>query len=369
MKKLIIAALAALAGAIAVAPASADIKVTDVMGRERVFKEPAQRVLLGFYFEDFLAITGPGAYDRVVAINKAAWHNWRNSQWKTYTKAIPRIKELVDIGGTEGNAFSLEKAISVKPDVAILPVWMIKSMGEMIDRLEAAGIPVIAADYNAQTVEKHVASTLAIGAVMGSLDRAKKLAEEYKAAVADVQARVAKAQKAGAAKKRVYVEMGHKGPGEYDASYGDGNMWGGIITTAGGDNIASGIVKHRGPMNPEMVLAKNPQVILIPGSYWIRGDNAVVMGFGIKESQTKERLAAYKARNGWPNLDAVKANEMHAVYHGGARTLYDYAFLQYIGKVLYPEAFADVDPKETHRRFYERYLPIAAEGSFLTGLK
>jgi iron complex transport system substrate-binding protein len=368
MKNTLYAALFALLGAIAPALASADIKVTDVMGRERTLPQPAQRVLLGFYFEDFLAITGPNAYDRVVAINKSAWHDWRNSQWKTYSKAIPRIEKLIDVGGTESNAFSLEKAIAAKPDVAILSAWQIRSMGEMIDRLEAAGIPVIAADYNAQTVEKHVASTMTIGAVMGTMDRAHKLASEYKAAVEDVRSRVSKAVKAGATPKRVYVELGHKGPDEHDRTFGNGYMWGGMIDHAGGKNIANGVIERTAPINPEHVLAQNPEVILIPGSYWTNGDKAVLMGFGVSEEETKSRLKPYVNRSGWANLDAVKNNQIHAVYHGGARTLYDYAFLQYLGKVMYPKAFADIDPKETHRQFYERYLPIAANGSFVTGL-
>lgn len=366
MKKHMLGALMALVAAAFPPVAVAEIHLTDVMGRKHTLDKPAERVLLGFYFEDFLAITGPDAYDRVVAINKAAWHDWRNSQWKTYVKAIPRIATLTDVGGTESNAFSLEKAISVQPDVAILSAWQIKSMGEMVDRLQAAGIPVIAVDYNAQTVEKHVASTLAIGAVMGCTERARQLADEYAAAVADIKARVAKAIARGAEKKRVYVELGHKGPGEYDRTFGGGYMWGGMIDLAGGANIANGVVKRTAPLHPEHVLAQNPEVIVIPGSYWVKGDQAVVMGFGVNESDTKDRLAAYTKRDGWASLDAVKNNQIHALYHGGARTLYDYAFLQYLGKVLYPEAFADIDPKETHRRFYERYLPISAQGSFLT---
>lgn len=368
MRKTLFAALFVVLGAITPNLAAAEIKITDVMGREHTLSHPAQRVLLGFYFEDFMAIAGHNAYDRVVAINKAAWHDWRNSQWKAYSKVIPRIETLIDVGGTESNAFSLEKAIASKADVAILSAWQIKSMGEMVDRLEAAGIPVIAADYNAQTVEKHVASTLAIGAVMGTLDRAHKLADEYKAAVGDVRKRVAQAQKNGATPKRVYVELGHKGPDEYDRTYGKGYMWGGMIDHAGGKNIASGIVQRSAPLNPEHVLNQNPEVILIPGSYWTNGDKAVLMGFGVSEEETQSRLKAYRQRNGWANLDAVKNGQIHAVYHGGARTLYDYAFLQYIGKVLYPKAFADIDPKATHRRFYEKYLPISAVGSFVTGL-
>ena len=39
-------------------PALAEIKVTDVKGREVRLEKPAERVVLGFYYEDFLAVVG-----------------------------------------------------------------------------------------------------------------------------------------------------------------------------------------------------------------------------------------------------------------------------------------------------------------------
>ncbi len=343
--------------------ARAEIRVTDVLGRERVLAAPAQRVLLGFYFEDFLAIVGPGAYDRVIGISKPAWHDWRNSQWKAYSAVIPRIETLADVGGTDSAALNLELAVSLRPDVALIAAWQFRALGETVDRLEAAGIPVVVVDYNAQTIATHVKSTMVIGKIMGTGQRARKLADEYKAAVEDVIARVARADDTA---KRVYVEIGNKGAGEYGNSYGKGYMWGGVIDLAGGRNIADGKVERWGPLNPEYVISENPELILIPGSFWVKNDKAVLMGFGVDPKETRARLASYLKRPGWAGLDAVKSRRVLALYHGGARTLYDYAFLQYLAKALHPEVFKDVDPEANHRRFYERYLPIKAQGSFMT---
>ncbi|MDH5750111.1 MAG: ABC transporter substrate-binding protein [Rhodospirillales bacterium] len=362
MKILIVLGLA-LTTALIGGHAKAEIKMTDILGRERVLEASPQRVLLGFYYEDFLAIVGPDAYERVVGISKAAWHGWRNSQWKAYSRVIPRIEKLVDVGGTDNAAFNLELAISLRPDVALLAAWQFRALGETVNRLEAAGIPVVVVDYNAQTVASHVESTLIIGKLMGAEERARTLAGEYKAAVDDVTARVAKA---GGVAKRVYVEIGRKGAGEYGKSYGSGYMWGGVINLAGGKNIADGKIQQTGPLNPEYVISQNPELILIPGSFWVKGDKSVLMGFGVDTGETKSRLTAYLGRPGWAGLDAAKSRRVLALYHGGTRTLYDYAFLQYLAKALHPEAFKDVDPEANHRRFYERYLPIEANGSFMT---
>ena len=346
-------------------PATAgSMTVTDATGRTVEVPENAQRVLLGFYFEDFFAIAGPGAYDRVVAISRDTWEGWRNLQWQAYTRIAPRIAELADIGEVDSGTFSIETAIAARPDVAILAQWQFTGLGDAVAKLEAAGIPVVVADYNAQTVEKHVASTLLIGKIMGTEARARKLADEYAAAVAEVQARVAKA---GGTPKRVYVELGNKGPGEYGNSYGD-TMWGGVIHLAGGSNIAVGQIGKWGPLNPEYVLATDPEVVLIAGSDWVGKDAAVLMGPGIEAATTHARLRPYLGRPGWDGMTAVRNGEVHAIYHGGARTLYDYAFLQYIAKALHPEAFADIDPQASLERFFETYLPIAAEGTYMTRL-
>ncbi|MEL7466379.1 MAG: ABC transporter substrate-binding protein [Pseudomonadota bacterium] len=349
-------------------PAPADAKtVTDVLGRTVDVPDDPQKVLVGFYFEDFFAIVGPNAYDRVAAISKDAWYGWRNLQWQAYTAATPRIEELTDVGEVDAGTFSLETAIASGADVAILASWQYDALGETVATMEAAGIPVVVADYNAQTVEKHVASTLLIGELMGAEDRAQALADEYAAAVADVEARVAAAQAAGAAAKTVYMELGNKGPGEHGNSWGE-IMWGSAIATAGGNNIAAGQVAKWAPLNPEYVVASNPDVIFLAGSAWVSRDQAVVMGPTVDPALTHERMKPYLARPGWADLNAVKAGEVHGVYHGGARTLYDYAYLQYIAKTLYPDAFADVDPQATLERFFETYLPIEAKGAYMTRL-
>ena len=340
------------------------ITVTDTLDRKIEVPADAKRILLGFYFEDFYAIGGPGAYNRVVGISRAAWEGWRNTQWKAYVAVDPNIAKIADIGEVDAGTFSIETAIAARPDVAIIAAWQYKALGGIVQKLEAAGIPVVVADYNAQTVKKHVTSTLMIGKILGKNDRAKKLADQYAIAVADVIARV---KKVGAKKPNIYVELGSKGPEVYGNSYGKG-MWGGVIEYAGGNNIAKGKIGSWGPLNPEYVIASNPKAIFLPGSDWVGREKAVIMGFGIPTDVTRSRLQPYTKRPGWNSLDAVKSGNVHGVYHGGARTLYDFAFLQYIAKVINPEAFADIDPAANHKKFYETWLPVKPEGTFMVKL-
>lgn len=350
---------------VATSTAKAEIKITDVLGRQITLDKPAQQVMLGFYFEDYIAITGPTAIDRLKAISLNYWKGYRPQQYDAYVKIAPRIADLVDVGDADAGTMSAEKIIASRPDVVILSAGQYKYLGAAAQTIERIGIPLVVVDYNAQTVEKHVASTLIIGQVMGAEKRAAELAEQYKTKVADTLARVAKV--AAAEKPKVYFELGQKGAAEFGNTYGQG-MWAGVIDAAGGRNIASGQIASWGPLNPEYVLSSKPDAIFITGSEWISLPSAVLMGFGIPDETTRKRAEPYLERAGWQDLPALRNGEVHAIYHGGTRTLYDFAFLRYVAKVLYPDAFSDVDPQAELEAYYREYLPVSPAGTFMLKL-
>lgn len=346
--------------------ASAEMtSLTDVTGRTVEVDLPAKRIVLGLYFEDYWAIGGDQAMDRLVGISKAAWKDWRPANWEAYLEVRPSLDEIADVGEVEVSTFSVEKLISLKPDVAILSEWQVKGIGADFQRIVDAGIPVVVVDYHAQTDERHLASTRLIGRIVGAEERAEDIARDYSDAIADVRARI---EKAGRAKPSVYIELGNKGPDEQGASYGD-YMWGKIAAVAGGDNITRDIVKTWGPVAPEQVLAARPEVIVLSGSEWRKHQTGQLMGEGISADEARRRLDGFVARPGWSALPAVENARVHAVYQGNSRTIMDYTAVQYMAKALYPDLFADVDPQANYLGFYERYLPIRPEGTFMISWK
>jgi ABC-type Fe3+-hydroxamate transport system substrate-binding protein len=345
-------------------PVSAQTKtLTDSLGRQVTVPENPQRILLGFYFEDFLAVGGHDAFDRVVAISQDAWKAWRNLQWRAYVAALPRIADLADIGEVYSGTFSLESAIAAAPDVAVLAAWQFEAMGDMAIRLEESGIPIVVIDFNAQTVATHVRSTLVLGQLLGRTARAQQLADHYVDAISAITARVAEIT----VRPKVYVELGRNGAAEIDNSYGN-TMWGKLVDMAGGQNIAQDQVAKWAPLSPEFVLTQNPDMIVLAGAGWHKRAESVLMGPGIAAATTHARLRRYLKRPGWSGLAAVKSGQIHAVYHGGVRTLYDYVFLQYLAKSLHPEVFKDLDPKAALTQFFDAYMPIGVSGTYMTRL-
>lgn len=337
--------------------------VTDVLGREVSVELPAQKVLLGFYYTDYMAIGGVKSFDNVVGFSKDVWTVWTPQSWNMYVKAVPQLDSIADVGEIEAGTFSIEKVLSLKPEVMILADWQYKALGPDVDRIEDAGIPILVVDYNAQKVENHVKSTMLLGKIAGEESRAKKLAEEYATNAKMITDRI---EKDGRKAPRAYIEFGKKGPKDYGFTYGK-NMWGALVTLAGGDNIAAPYVEWWGPMNPEQVLASKPDVIFISGRETELNKNkeAQVMGVDIPKDEALRRLKGFEARTGWSELPAIQNKNLFALYQGASRTLADQAMIQYMAKAMYPDLFTDLNPNQTYLDFHKRYLPVVPLGTFV----
>lgn len=338
--------------------------IIDAAGRRVTLAKPAERIVVGFYAEEFTAIAGADGWARVVGLSKRQWTVNRAAIWRRYLAAVPRLGDIADVGAWEDQTFSAEKVLALKPDLLIVPPWALTAHTAQIAPLQAAGIPVLVADYNAQLPEKHTASTLAIGAAIGADERARELADLYATRVADTMTR---ARKAGRA-PRVYVEIGMGGPGVIGNSYRE-TMWGRIVDTIGATNIANGAIPTGfNPMSPEKVLAAAPEFIFITGSSWAGQPNAVRLGYDVDLATARSSLRPYLDRPGWAALPAVKSGNLFTLEHSLTRSLMDWISMQYIAKQLYPEHFGDADPATALRDFHDRYLPVAFAGTWMARL-
>jgi ABC-type Fe3+-hydroxamate transport system substrate-binding protein len=333
--------------------------ITDALGRTVALKAPVERIVVGFNFEEFTAVAGAAGWDRVVGLDRHQWENNRRASWTRYQEAIPRLPTLADVGDTEKDTFSVERVLGLKPDVLVTLAAGYTSRAPLMAQVEQAGVPILVVDYNAQTLEKHVASTLALGEATGNADRAHALADLYAQRQGDIQRRVE-----GRPRPRVYVELGYGGPAVFGNTYNNA-MWGRIVEFAGG-TIASGrIPTGWAPISPEYVLAAASEYIFITASSWANEPNAVRAGYDYDIEITRRTLAPYAGRPGWNALLAIRDNELHAIETGLSRSLWDWTGTEYIAKQLHPEVFGDIDPVESLRRYHEQFLPVKFEGCWM----
>lgn len=340
--------------------------IIDALGRTIILKAPAERIVVDFNYEEFTAVAGPSGWNRVVGFNRTQWADNRAAVFRRYLVPIPRLATLPDVGSTETNTFSMERVLSLRPDLIILGYWSFVALPEQVKQMEALGIPVMVIDYNAEIPERHVASTLAIGIATGNEERARTLAALYTDKLTDIRRRVADAP----ARPKVYVELGQGGADVVGNTYWKG-MWGRLLEFAGADNIAAGHLPGAGawgPLSPEYVLAANPDAVFIAGSSWAGRPQAVLTGFDADLATTRVRLAPYAKRQGWAGLNAVQSGQVFAMEHGLCRALFDFTATQFIAKSVFPDRFADIDPVAELRRYHEQFLPVAFDGTWMARL-
>ena len=123
-----------------------------------------------------------------------------------------------------------------------------------------------------------------------------------------------------------------------------------------------------GPVNPEFVLEKDPDIIMIMGSYWPKKPTSMRLGFEADEAASQQLLKAFTQREGWDKLKAVKNKQVYSAHHGLPREIYDCVVFEYLAKTYYPEEFADIDPEATLKEFYEKFLPFSYGGTWFMHL-
>lgn len=347
------------------APNGKPIEITDVTGRTVTLKKPAERIVLqwsgaGGPFFTISALMGKDT-PKVIAGMDTSLQQYRADMWKHFTTEMPELAKIPEVGTVGDKNFNVEQIVALHPDVIFIPVDLKNQYeSDAKPKLDEAGVQTIYIDYHAENLEKHQKSIEAIGKALGKEERAAEISKFYTDHVTKVLDRVKTINKP---KPTVYLEVGMKGPEEFGNSFSGNYSWGALATLCGADVITKDIVKRSTPINPEFVLEKNPDIIMIMGSYWPKNPTSMRLGFEANEAQSQELLKAFTTeRQGWSDLKAVKNKDVYSIYHGLPREVYDAAVFEYLAKTFYPEEFKDVDPEATLKEFYDKFLPYSYGG-------
>lgn len=341
------------------------IEITDVTGRTVTLKKPAERVVLqwsgaGGPFFTISALMGKDT-PKVIAGMDTSLQDYRADMWKHFTTEMPELAKIPVVGTIGDKTFNAEQVVALNPDVIFIPVDLKDQYeSDAKAKMDAAGIQTIYIDYHAEKLESHQKSIEAIGKALGKEERAAEISKFYTDRVTRVLDRVSKINKP---KPTVYLEVGMNGPEEFGNSFSSNYSWGALATMAGGDVITKDAVKKSSPINPEFILEKNPDIIMIMGSYWPKKPTSMRLGFEATEASSQELLKAFTTeRQGWSDLKAVENKQVYSAHHGLPREVFDAAVFEYLAKTFYPEEFKDVDPEATLKEFYDKFLPFSYSG-------
>ena len=372
LSKLAFCAALALVGLLP-APADAADKftVTDITGRKVEVKAPVEKVILGegrqMYFVATLDTDQP--FKRVVG--------WRDDLqkadldgYKDYLAKYPQIEKIPTFGGFKEGTFDVEQAVSLKPDVILLNIEAKTATDDakLIEKLAKIDIPVVFVDFREKPFENTDASMRLIGKLFGKEARAEEFIAFRKAQIDLVTERLAKANPT---KPLVMVERAGGYSDDCCMSFGNENF-GKFVEVAGGQNLAAKIIPGTfGVVNPEQIIAANPDHVIVTGSNWelyVPGGAWVGVGSGADKAKARNKLAALMKRAAYTGEKAVKDSKVHAIWHQFYNSPYQFVAIQAMAKWLHPELLKDVDPDQTIKTLYERFLPVPYKTGYWVSL-
>ncbi|MDZ7707195.1 MAG: ABC transporter substrate-binding protein [Trueperaceae bacterium] len=250
-----VAPVAIVLAILAFGVAFAQGRVVDDLGREIVLDASPLRIvtMVPTHTETVCAL---GACDRLVGVD-------------SFSNVPAEVSRLPDLG----SAFDadLEALIALEPDLVLTDEY-----SGLAEALVPLGIPVYAG--TPQTVAEVWSTTEALATLLGLESEAALLIGRAQGRVEALSASVA-----GLPAPRVFVEL--------DAtpySVGPGSYLGELLTLARADNIVPGRLGDFPQVDPELVVAEDPQVMILLDA-----------PFG----ESAETVAA---RPGWGSLSAVR---------------------------------------------------------------
>ncbi|MCO6179047.1 ABC transporter substrate-binding protein [Ciceribacter sp. RN22] len=349
------------------------VTVKDITGREVQVNVPVERVILGegrqIYFTAALDTDAP--FRRVVG--------WRDDFKKAdldgyniYLEKFPEMAKIPTFGGMKDGTFDIEQAVALKPDVIIMNTEAKSATEESgyIEKLAKVGIPLVYIDFREKPMQNTDESMRIIGKLFGKEARAEEFVKFHDEQLARVTEVLAKAGEID--KPVVFMERAGGYSDDCCMSFGDENF-GKMVELAGGVNMAKDIIPGTfGTVNPEQIIASNPDQVIVTGSNWelyVPGGKWVGVGPGADAATATQKLAALMQRPAFTGIKAVEEGNVHAIWHQFYNSPYQFVAVQQIAKWLHPELFKDLDPDATFKELHDCFLPVAYHPGYFASLK
>ncbi len=364
-----IVALLGLALAAGAGSARAErITVTDLLGREVSLEKPASRIVLaqGRHLQA-LSLIHPDPVSLIVGwkedmkLDSASYAVWKEK--------FPAIKNIPAVGIAGGMSFSVEKAISLQPDLVVFGT-IVGQLGDetvvkhLTDQFSAADIPVVFVDFFVNPLKNTPRSVEILGTLTGRAEQAKTFNDFYARKLENIVGRIT----AQTARPKVFMQV-HASAAECCTSPGRG-IFHDFIEAAGGHNIGAGIIPGvAGKVSLEYLIGADPDIYIATGGAHMVGKQGLVLGTGIDAASAQASLAHLLASPGLSDLSAVSGHRAYGIWHLFNDSPVHIVLVEVLAKWFQPETFTDVDPAATLAELNSRFLTVPLEGTYWIGQK
>jgi iron complex transport system substrate-binding protein len=289
-----------------------------------------------------------GAQDKVVGVDSIEKKNQTNEA-RAYAIANPQFASLPLIGEFRGKD-DPEKIVAIDPQVIFKTGSATDQPASVIaaaDTLQnKTGIPVVAIPYgslkNAEEQAQMDNSLVLMGQILGKEKRAAELIDYINATSADLESRTGNIS--GSAQKTVYIggvsSSGAHGFISTEPAYPP-FLW------VHANNIAAGSGIEHADISKEVIVQADPEYIFIDA-----GTLQIANGSAIDE---------LKDNPAYSSLSAVKNGKVYGVLpYNFYTTNYESALADayFVGKTLYPDRFADIDPDAKADSIYTEFVGV-----------
>ncbi len=342
------------------------VTVRDVAGRDVTLQLPVKRIVLGEGRQFMaLALLHPDPASLL-----AAWPADLQRQdkvlYEQYRSRFPALDRVPIVGRGSEDTFSVEQALASNPDVAILSGGYGPSArsGEVIRKLEAAGIPVVFIDFVEAPLKNTVPSIHLLGRLLGREAQAEAFAQFYQSRLDRIRTRLAQS------KLTIPTVLMHAHAGMNDCCNAPARATiGAFIDVAGGYNIAVDVLKQpTGQLSSEYVMSRNPDIYVGTGGIHLDAVGGLVMGPGVDPAVSRERLAKVVSNPVLAGLSAVQNGRVHGIWHLFNNMPLNVLAIEALARWFHPSVFADVDPDASLREVNEKFLPVPLKGTFWVSL-
>lgn len=250
-------------------PAGASVAVTDDAGERVTLPAPAHRVVaLSPHAVELVYAAGGGA----MLVGAVSY-----SDYPSAAKTLPRVGD--------NNALDLERIVALKPDLVI--VWRHGNDERQLDRLRALGIALYHSEP--RKLDDVATDLVALGALLGTTQRANAAAADFRAKIAALRA-----QYAGRSPVSVFYQVWDDPLMTLNGTH----IVSDIIELCAGRNVFAGLAPLVPTVSTEAVVAADPEAIVTTSQGATRADAPL------------PSLALWRA---WPRMTAVAHGNLFAI--------------------------------------------------------
>lgn len=305
------------------------LEITDMAGRDISLEGPIDKVVvIGSALRLYTYINGT---EKLAGVEKK---QQSPETGRPYIIANPELENLPIVG--EGFPANPDPELLIEADPDVIIAGDILDVAEIEELQKKIGIPIVVVSRGDSTVfdEDMYKSLEIIGKIVEKEDRAEELIdfmEDCKAELTDLTKDIPEDEKPS-----IYVGgLSYKGNHGIESTEGDSP----ILNTIGAKNVADEIGKSNSIMiDKEQLVKWDPDILVIDEN-----------GLALVKEDYKKNPEYYK------ELAAVKNGQVYAQlpctsYHKNIETAI--ANIYFLGKVLYPEEFKDINVIEKTDEIY-----------------